>query len=121
MVLLSRTIRGVFASLIALSLSLAPPDICASVAKLKRDTSHNCCPHKARPAIPDLTSPDCHCTISPSAPAPVAANDGEITMPVLAIDRTWLGRAAPTVVPSVPAVKFYSLQFRYIAFHQLLI
>ena len=119
--MLSRTIRGAFASLIALSLSLTPADICASVAKLKRDPLHKCCPHKARPAIPDLTSPDCHCSISPSAPAPVVANDGEITVPVIAIDSTWPGRDALTVVLSVPAVKFYSLQHRYLAFHQLLL
>lgn len=121
MSLLSRTIRGGFAILIALSLALAPADACASVAKLKRDPSHNCCPHKAKPAIPDLTSPDCHCSISQSVPAPVAANDGEITVPAVTIGRTWPGRDVQTVVSFVSAEKLYSPQFRYIAFHQLLI
>ena len=119
--LMGRTRRIGFALLIAFSLAITPAEPCAAVAKLQRDPAHACCPHKAKPAIPDLTSPDCHCTISQSTPPGALASERETSVPVATISETPITARADTDAQQPTLLQIRPLHFRHVAFQQLLI
>lgn len=119
---MTKVIRTGVALLIAATMLLVPNELGVAITKLQRDPAHDCCAHRAKTAIPDLLAPDCHCSITQSVPVEAPAKEGETAQ--LAVGHTlalpFADRMVASGVPA-PLPQIRTPQFRYIAFHQLLI